>query len=420
MSYHIHHLEEYQFSHGLHRVLTTGKYIALHPHLLGRPLTHEEMDYNLVYTEQTLAGFRIFGSNADLSLSDDDLGKSLLFHKIASSDADFARYTSAGYTEGQYIWIPDCCGTQVDCSTFQVVSISAIDSGGQDDCISFTVDNIVATDSDGSENVVTPTPTATQNVTPTPTVASAPPAITPTPTATSVPVVTPTPTSNQGTSNLTFDYHVPLTVDGRTYELQRPGGVAYSYSEDVSWTVNNPIYWGHEIFAEPFAGHEWTSTDQLTFTVDGNEITPDGTIQNNISIVTTVESDGRLSILTKSHNINESRVHEIIITGGPELVDSSVTIDTNIQYPWLPLSEFTDWETLVDGWEAANPNCSYYPDFDHNTGSFLQTKLGVSNTEMFSWGLSSSHKKRFMLNLLSEQQPLDLALLEEYKIDQGC
>ena len=180
MSYHIHHLEEYQFSHGLHRVLTTGKYVALHPHLLGRPLTHEEMDYNLVYTEQTLAGFRIFGSNQDISLSDDDLGKSLLFHKIASSDADFARYTSAGYTEGQYIWIPDCCGTQVDCSTFQVVSISAIDSGGQDDCISFTVDNIVATDSDGSENVVTPTPTATQNVTPTPTATQN---VTPTPTA---------------------------------------------------------------------------------------------------------------------------------------------------------------------------------------------------------------------------------------------
>lgn len=168
-NYHTHSIEDYQFTHGHHRIMSSGKYIALHPHFLGRPLTHEEMDFNLLYAEQTLAGFRIFGSNVDLTLSDDDLGKSLVFHKIASNDDDFARYTAAGYTEGQYIWIPDCCGgTPIDCSTFQVSSITATDaggyscgdfvvdsitatdSGGADDCISFVVDSIVATDSEGA------------------------------------------------------------------------------------------------------------------------------------------------------------------------------------------------------------------------------------------------------------------------------
>ena len=200
-NYHTHSIEDYQFTHGHHRIMSSGKYIALHPHFLGRRLTHEEMDFNLLYAEQTLAGFRIFGSNADLTLSDDDLGKSLLFHKIASNDADFARYTAAGYTEGQYIWIPDCCGgTPIDCSTFQVSSITATDTGGyscgdfvvdsitatdsegSDDCISFVVDSIVATDSEGSTSVPNPTP-----VPPTPT-ATAEPAITPTPTATAVPL----------------------------------------------------------------------------------------------------------------------------------------------------------------------------------------------------------------------------------------
>ena len=196
-NYHTHSIEDYQFTHGHHRIVSSGKYIALHPHFLGRPLTHEEMDFNLLYAEQTLAGFRIFGSNADLTLSDDDLGKSLVFHKIASNDDDFARYTAAGYTEGQYIWIPDCCGgTPIDCSTFQVSSITATDaggyscgdfvvdsitatdSGGADDCISFVVDNIVATDSEGGTSApVTPTPTPT-----------AEPAITPTPTATAAPL----------------------------------------------------------------------------------------------------------------------------------------------------------------------------------------------------------------------------------------
>ena len=210
-NYHTHSIEDYQFTHGLHRIMSSGKYIALHPHFLGRPLTHEEMDFNLLYAEQTLAGFRIFGSNVDLTLSDDDLGKSLVFHKIASNDDDFARYTAAGYTEGQYIWIPDCCGgTPIDCSTFQVSSITATDtggyscgdfvvdsitatdSGGSDDCISFVVDSIVATDSEGGENIVTPTPTAAEVITPTPTATEV---ITPTPTATATAAATPEPTA---------------------------------------------------------------------------------------------------------------------------------------------------------------------------------------------------------------------------------
>ena len=122
-------IEEYDFQHGFHRNYVTGKYIAIQPHDLGRPLTHAEMDYNLILNEQTQAGFRIFGSNEDLTLSDDDLGSSLVFHKISADDDDFARYQSKGYSAGQYIWILDCCAPKFNCALFVVDSITATDSG---------------------------------------------------------------------------------------------------------------------------------------------------------------------------------------------------------------------------------------------------------------------------------------------------
>ena len=98
-------IENYNFIHGLHRNLINGKWFPLHPHTLGRPLTHDEMDYNLLYSQQTVAGWRIFGQNDNLTLSDNELKKSLIFWKISADDVDYARYVAAGYTVDQYIWI---------------------------------------------------------------------------------------------------------------------------------------------------------------------------------------------------------------------------------------------------------------------------------------------------------------------------
>ena len=140
-------IEEYDFVHGFHRNFVTGKYIAIQPHDLGRPLTHAEMDYNLILNEQTQAGFRIFGSNPDLTLSDDDLGSSLVFHKISADDDDFARYQSKGYSVDQYIWILDCCAPKFDCDLFVVDSIcsfivQSVTATPEDPCINFVVDSI--------------------------------------------------------------------------------------------------------------------------------------------------------------------------------------------------------------------------------------------------------------------------------------
>ena len=122
-------IENYSFIHGLHRNMVNGKWFPLHPHTLGRPLTHSEMDYNLLYSQQTLAGWRIFGQNNDLTLADNELEKSLIFWKISALDTDYDRYVAAGYTSGQYIWITP----QYDCNDFYVSFASktnAIDNCG--------------------------------------------------------------------------------------------------------------------------------------------------------------------------------------------------------------------------------------------------------------------------------------------------
>ena len=103
---HLEKIEEYNFEHGLHFDVVTGEYSSLNPHTLGRPLTHEEMDYNLLYQKQTVNGYRIAGSNNDLTLSADDLGKVLSFVQISNTDTDWSRWSDAGLLAGQFIWAP--------------------------------------------------------------------------------------------------------------------------------------------------------------------------------------------------------------------------------------------------------------------------------------------------------------------------
>ena len=109
---HFDKIEDYDFDHGLEFNTQTGEYHSLNPHDLGRPLSHVEMDYNLMYQKQTLNGWRIAGSNADLTLNNSDLGKVLAYHKVDYDPVDdpdnvmYDRHIAAGLFNGQYIWIP--------------------------------------------------------------------------------------------------------------------------------------------------------------------------------------------------------------------------------------------------------------------------------------------------------------------------
>ena len=103
---HLTKIEEFSFDHGQHFNNVTGEYHSLNPHTLGRPLTHTEMDYNLIYQKQTLNGFRICGSNNDLTLALTDLGSRLEFTQISNLDADWVRFQAAGLFDGQFVWNP--------------------------------------------------------------------------------------------------------------------------------------------------------------------------------------------------------------------------------------------------------------------------------------------------------------------------
>ena len=191
-------IENYNFVHGLHRNMITGKWFPLHPHKLGRALTHDEMDYNLLYSQQTIAGWRIFGQNEDLTLSDNELGNHLIFWKISENDLDYQRYVSAGYAKDQYIWITPL----FDCDDFVILSESSSKTS-LDQCDNFTIQLVSTTDAidacasfgvteEGSTLAIYATPVPTATATPEPTATEVPPTATPVPTATATPEPTAT------------------------------------------------------------------------------------------------------------------------------------------------------------------------------------------------------------------------------------
>ncbi len=182
-------IENYSFTHGLHRNMVNGKWFPLHPHTLGRALTHDEMDYNLLYTQQTIAGWRIFGQNANLTLSDAELTKSLIFWKISINDTDYNRYITAGYTVNQYIWITPITPTSTPTNT-PTNTPTGTPTNTPTGTPTATPTNTPTNTPTGTPITPTGTPTATPTNTPTNTPTGTP--ITPTGTPTNTPTGTPT------------------------------------------------------------------------------------------------------------------------------------------------------------------------------------------------------------------------------------
>ena len=139
-------IEEYNFDHGRHFDNVTGQYDLLMPHELGRPLTHEEMDYNFLYQKQTMNGFRIFGSGTNLRLNDDDKDKVLKFHKIDPADEFYADYTAAGYVTDQYIWIPEELAAPLVVSYISLTASPTVINETNNNTTTFTLQTINATD----------------------------------------------------------------------------------------------------------------------------------------------------------------------------------------------------------------------------------------------------------------------------------
>jgi hypothetical protein len=145
--YNTYNIEDYDFAHGLHRDLVTGKFLPLAPHKFDpiRPLTHPEMHYNMLYMEQTMGGYRIYGSGTDGALNTDDLTLGLLLHEI-TQDPDDQVYIDAGFSVGQYIWIPGCCDGSTACQlSLTIASVTNASFGNTDGSFTITANNVAGT-----------------------------------------------------------------------------------------------------------------------------------------------------------------------------------------------------------------------------------------------------------------------------------
>jgi len=81
-----------------------GIYSPFYPNVLGRALTHQEMDYNLDLIGKVIHGYRVMGSNADGSINvDDDNEKVLILYKVLLGDTTLI---DAGAEVGESVWVP--------------------------------------------------------------------------------------------------------------------------------------------------------------------------------------------------------------------------------------------------------------------------------------------------------------------------
>lgn len=111
-----------------------GQWLPLQPNQFSRPLTHTEMDYNMVYIKETLQGYRVMGSGSNGEVTNSDLGDSLIYHQISETDLDYDKWVSMGYSAGQRIWIFGCCASSVVPDTCAGFSVTASGTNAGWDC----------------------------------------------------------------------------------------------------------------------------------------------------------------------------------------------------------------------------------------------------------------------------------------------
>ena len=522
-------IENYNFTHGLHRNMITGKWFPLHPHTLGRALTHDEMDYNVLYSQQTLAGWRIFGQNDDLTLSDNELTKSLVFWKISETDVDYARYVEAGYSVDQYIWITPT----YDCGDFIILNESTTDAELSNICDNFVINSSsTSPTTDGCDLFGITNETATNAVfvapdptaTPVPTAAEVPPTATPEPTAAPVPTATevpptatPEPTAEPTTfSNMIFapafnfngqwwstesygpgidpadsgqpvpPYANMIYID---YYDNTPGNIsALTFRNEVN-AVNPPTsFTGWSPYKFFGTGTHWSeqnafklqSISDLAYTKrhDPNTVGFPLNVTASGGLSYPGGGIGQLEVGMQIYGSNGSSVYPsnlygtgaLLVSqteGGPYSSDPSqvwelpqgsfqeevkdmqrngtslryviyenwivkrivdVAPSSSAIYPMLGFYDNRDWETLVDNWFATNSTCSNGLGVPTEVTKFIYRKLQAAGMWPYGstygslQGLGEAHRTRHTLwKYVNEYGgTLDTALLEEFKIDQGC
>ena len=97
-------LTDYNFAHGLH-LGQNGFYRPILPEDVNRPLTHDEMDYNIQLIGGIISGYRVIGTGTDGALDvTNDANKRLKLYKVTSSDTEII---ASGSEINNLVWIVD-------------------------------------------------------------------------------------------------------------------------------------------------------------------------------------------------------------------------------------------------------------------------------------------------------------------------
>ena len=97
-------ITDYNFAHGLHRG-QNGFYRPILPEDLNRPLTHDEMDYNIQLIGGIIGGYRVIGTGTNGVLDiNNDANKKLKLYKVTSNDTEII---ASGSNIDDLVWVVD-------------------------------------------------------------------------------------------------------------------------------------------------------------------------------------------------------------------------------------------------------------------------------------------------------------------------
>ena len=318
---HLTKIEEFSFDHGQHFNTVTGEYHSLNPHTLGRPLTHTEMDYNLIYQKQTLNGFRICGSNNDLTLALSDLGSRLEFTQISDSDADWARFQAAGLFNNQFVWNPVAGALPTTTTT--------------------TIAPTTTTTSTTTSTTAAPTTTSTTTAEPTTTTTTVAPTTTTSTTTSTTTTTTATPTTT--TTTILYSLRTNYTTNTGVFrENTNPT------SNIVTTELSTGTQTGAYLYNVAYL-HTGLSSNSFTYTatVNGVAYNPNGA--SNIVTITDPNGTGILQVNTTEQNPNGA-IYNVVINIIPTTTTTSTTTSTTTAAPvekihWLHWSSNPGYPT---------------------------------------------------------------------------
>ena len=97
-------ITDYNFAHRLHRG-QNGFYRPILPEDLNRPLTHDEMDYNIQLIGGIIGGYRVIGTGTNGVLDvNNDANKKLKLYRVTSNDTEII---ASGSNIDDLVWVVD-------------------------------------------------------------------------------------------------------------------------------------------------------------------------------------------------------------------------------------------------------------------------------------------------------------------------